>query len=278
VTSIEKFYFKELQKSIHVLENQSSFDLRGIPVIISGMASSVIGIREVPYASLPFALDGSEARVEYIPPSNGFPYKIYLISGVSSSADVMRGEETQIVGLASIYKDIYEAEDTVCILPGTHSKHIRLHKKTITDFRTYITGELFNVMAHHSMLKDAVSDKESSAALNESQMNSFCRGINGAKRSNLLHTLFTVRINQLFKLLEKEENLYYLSGLLIGTELSEVSENIGGRIVLCSGSNVYDLYKLAIQEMDMQSRTELVGAEIMDKVVIQGHIAILKHQ
>lgn len=275
--SIEQFYLQELQQNIQSLSAKASHDLQHTPVVISGMASSAIGMRELPYASLPFALDGSDSHVVCIGPTQACSNKIYLISGISSQRDVMRGEETQMVGLASLHKAVYETENAVCILPGTHSKHIRLHKRSITDFRTYMTGELFHIMTHHSILKDAVSGDGLSDDLSKAQADAFCEGIHDAKRSNLLHDLFSVRINQLFRLLRKEENFCYLSGLLIGTELSDIQEDTGP-VILCSGSNVYAFYKLALQEMKKTGQAIFIEASIMDEVVVKGHIQILQHQ
>lgn len=274
---IEKLYYKELLRGIRILESRSPFDLRNAPVAISGMASSVMGIRELPYAPLPFTLDGRGAIIEPIPPSEDFPHKIFLVSGVSGKGDVMRGEETQIVGLASGYRELCEDDHTLCIFPGTHSKHIHLHRGSMCGFHTYMTGELFYVMTHHSMLKDAVSVIEPSPVMRDSLVSSFCRGVDDAGNYNLLHSLFTVRVNQLFHLLEKEENFYYLSGLLIGAELSSIPGSGIEKIILCSGSNVFELYKQAMQQINGLSNIQIMEAGVMDRAVVNGHVVMLQH-
>src|SRR5690606_15084219 len=50
-----EFYLAHLKGDLEKLKHPTQGSLEGIPVIISGMASSSIGIIELPYAELPFA-------------------------------------------------------------------------------------------------------------------------------------------------------------------------------------------------------------------------------
>lgn len=275
-SGIEDLYYRELLQGIQILESRFPIDLSDTPIIMSGMACSVMGLRELPYASLPFALNGRNAIIASIPPSIDFSHKIFLISGVSGQSDVMRGEETQMIGLASEYKVLYETEHTLCILPGTHSKHIHLHRGSMLDFQTFMTGELFDVMTHHSMLKDAVSDLALSV-MNNACVNAFCQGVDEAGNDNILHSLFKVRVNRLLHFLEKEENTFYLSGLLIGTEFSSIKAEGVEKIILCSGSRLHELYKQAIQQIKGLGNIQIIDARTMDHAVVSGHITMLQH-
>ena len=158
--SKEHFYSQQLQKNIDTLSHKLSVDLSETPVVISGMASSSIGIREVPYASLPFSLDGSNAIIKRLSASNGIASDVWLISGVRNHHDVMRGEETQVIGLTALDNLVYTTKNITCIFPGTHSKHIKIEDGVVVDFQTYMTGELFQVMTQHSILKDSVLKKQ----------------------------------------------------------------------------------------------------------------------
>src|SRR5688572_624436 len=99
------------------------------PVVVSGMASSSIGWKELPYATLPFSLDGRDAVWEKV---DG---RVHLISGLRSDTDVLRGEETEALGLvAQLGREMpFEA---VFILPGTHSKHLEVNPGGIAAVRT----------------------------------------------------------------------------------------------------------------------------------------------
>src|SRR5260221_852342 len=274
--SKENFYLRHLQLEIDVLSEKVSISLRDIPVVISGMASSSIGIKKLPYARLPFSLDGSDAIVQRWG-ENDASCNVWLVSGVRTQQDVMRGEETQIIGLASMDTMMNAKEGVICIFPGTHSKHIKIQKGKMVDFQTYMTGEVFHVMTHHSILKDTLSPHRNDRAMDKMEKHAFCRGIRQSRISNLLHTLFTVRSIRLFELLTKEANFFYLSGHLICTELRSLLDNGGIRIMLCSGSNVFHLYELAIQELNLLDRTIVMAPDIIDNVAMEGHLKLFQN-
>ena len=121
-----------------------------IPVVISGMASSTLGWQSLPYATLPAPLDGS--TLEFI----DFEIdgrRVRLISGLQSANDVMRGEETELIGLFAGPDTNLAAVDSVVILPGTHAKHVHIRKGAIVDFTTYLTGEMFELLSTRSTLR-----------------------------------------------------------------------------------------------------------------------------
>ena len=113
------------------------------PILISGMASSSIGWRELPYACLPFPLDGSGARWQEI--ERVGEHRVFVFSGLAAESDVLRGEETEVLGLAAGGALAPFREQALLVLPGTHSKHVRIEAGSITGFSTYMTGELFEV-------------------------------------------------------------------------------------------------------------------------------------
>jgi len=274
----EDFFLQHLKKQIDALRSQVNIPLENIPVIISGMASSSIGMKELPYAPIPFAVDGSQANINYAEPQSGFPHEVVLISGVKSEQDVMRGEETQLIGLINLLAlSGYKIIKAIFILPGTHSKHIQVYDQKLIDFQTFMTGEVFSLMAKQSILKDSVCPDDSSDLTN-TDLEGFRLGIEESGRSNILHGLFTVRTHHLFGILNKQQNFYYLSGLLIGTELRTLLPAENKQLILCSGSNLFELYKIAIEELGLQSYTITVPPEIIDKATVFGQIKIFQNQ
>src|SRR5678815_25631 len=107
-----------------------------IPIVISGMASSSIGIRELDYSSIPFPVSGTSANTEWIQTST-LKNPVLLVSGVRTDDDVMRGEETQLTGLLHLIQ-IEKASKHLFILPGTHSKHIVVDQGNVIDLKTYM--------------------------------------------------------------------------------------------------------------------------------------------
>ena len=230
--TLKKFYLQLLLKQIELLLENNSKDFKDVPIIISGMASSSIGIEEQPYANIPFALDGKNAVLKFMEKNADFPYDILLISGVREIADVMRGEETQMIGIAQMVELMKLKEDAICIFPGTHSKHIKISNGNIVSFKTYITGELFQLLSTKSVLKGSISNENNEKVMDKMNLNSFYQGVNQSeKNANLLNKLFSVRTNDLFSLLSHQENFFYLSGLLIGSEIRSLQLEMPCRII-----------------------------------------------
>lgn len=276
---IRRVFFRNyLKVQIDILSAQLSFDLEGITIVISGMASSSIGMAEIPYGNLPFATDGSMARIGYFDASADFLHEMILISGVKSEQDAMRGEETQLVGLVHLRElSSFKNKDAIYIFPGTHSKHMYVRGSKMVDFQTFMTGEVFKLMTTYSILKDSV---ESNVEMqwNDQDIISFNLGVKQSEVSNLLNGLFKVRTNQLFNKMTKKQNAFFLSGLLIGNELRHLTTKDTWELVLCSGSNLYELYRLGIHELGLSEKTTTVTAALIDKATVAGQIKIFEHQ
>jgi len=121
------------------------------------MASSSVGWRELPYAKTPFPLDGSGVRSDELTWSKPeWLGPVHLISGVATACDMMRGEETEIIGLMSEASLASQRNRSLLILPGTHSKHVWIEDQSVVEFRTFMTGELFEVLGQQSLLKASV--------------------------------------------------------------------------------------------------------------------------
>ena len=244
--------------------------IAGTMIVISGMASSSIGLRELPYTNLPVEINGNTIYSETITHSH-FPYPIHLISGVKSEDDVIRGEEIELLGL--IDKNDTQGS-TIFITPGTHSKHILVERNFITNFHTYMTGELFNILSNHSILKNAIHKSE----FNHKNNASFSKGVlTSAEGNTMLNSLFKTRTNILFEKQTKEENYYYLSGLLIGEELSTLKHATYDTLKLCAGGNLFELYLEAIKTLNLFSKTKIISKETVDKAAVKGQWKTIKH-
>src|SRR6185312_4667515 len=184
------FYRSILYRAIDDLQRQHALDLHGAPVLLSGMVSSSLGIQELPYHPLPFDVSGADLRPAVLPATMDFPHTILLVPGIRSHDDVIRGEETQLIGC----RPPVEKQERVFIFPGTHSKHITIREGRAVAFTTYMTGEFFNLLAQRSLLAVSVA-KPSSAAVTTA----FYAGIDAARDSSILRGAFSVRTNQLFK-------------------------------------------------------------------------------
>ena len=275
IISKELFFRQKLKINVDTLAELLQINLDGIPIVISGMASSSIGMLELKYADLPYALDGGNAATVKILADNDFKNDIVLISGVKSSDDVMRGEETQLIGLMSLLEhDNIQSQKAVLIFPGTHSKHIYIEGNSMTDFQTFMTGEMYGLLSQHSILADSVDSKKPEI-LTEEDTSIFRKGIHASSSSSLLHDIFSVRTNQLFGVLDKIQNSLYLSGLLIGSELRSLLSQENIPIILCSGNNLHDYYKIGLEELGLIHRTTILSSKLIDSATIEGQLQLL---
>ena len=273
----DRFFRQGLKKHKHSLSSKISVELDNVPIVISGMASSSIGLEEVPYATLPFPVDGSNASVMHFNSQIDFPHDILLISGVRSETDVMRGEETQLIGLAaSPYLTKNALKKSVLIFPGTHSKHIVLSGGQLINFQTFMTGEIFDLMANHSILKQSV-ETNGLKKYSKNELEAFKSEVAKSRSATVLNSIFTVRTNQLFGKLTKKQNFPFLSALLIGAELDHLRQKSGCRLILCSGSKLFEFYKLAFDELDLLKRTILMSDALVDKAAIAGQIKLFQN-
>jgi 2-dehydro-3-deoxygalactonokinase len=183
-----------------------------LPVVLSGMITSRQGWHELPYAACPAdAAALAQALLRTAEPGMG---PLHFVTGLAWTGpdgipDVMRGEETQILG----QDDLRPGE--VVVLPGTHSKWVVAEGDRIRRFRTFMTGELFAVLKGHSILGRLMTEAGEDAG-------AFDRGVRlGLAGGGLLGRLFSARTLPLMGALPEAGVADYLSGLLIGTELFE---------------------------------------------------------
>jgi 2-dehydro-3-deoxygalactonokinase len=179
-------------------------------VLLAGMIGSRQGWVEAPY--LPCPAGAAELAAALVPvPFAGA--RVLLVPGLSDADDagtpeVMRGEETQIVGVVGRLG----AEGVAC-LPGSHSKWARFADGRVTAYRTYLSGEAFAALRRGTILGRMMADGPTDEA-------AFDRGVaRSADPGHLLHHLFGVRTLGLFGKLADSESASYLSGLLIGHEV-----------------------------------------------------------
>lgn len=185
-------------------------------VVMSGMVGSALGWHEVPYVDGSVALQDLAAHALRVPDAPaGAPCLIlpgYCLRNEAGLPDVMRGEETQLLGAWALGHT-----DGWFVLPGTHSKWVELQAGRVVQLRTYMTGELFDLLGQHGTLAAAAAS--ASAVWDDA---AFAEGVRAAGTHALSHQLFGCRARVVSKDMPAASSRSYLSGLLIGTELKDV--------------------------------------------------------
>jgi len=194
-----------------------------LPAVAAGMVGSRQGWREVPYVECPA---DAAAIARGIVPFASDAGLVRIVPGVIQRGplpNVLRGEETQVIG--ALAREPGLAAGSLFVLPGTHSKWVRVRGGRITGFDTHMTGELFAVLREHSLLGKPAREAAGEDAGVAPRAAAFERGLAVARESGaeaVSGRLFTTRSLYLTGDLQPSVTLDYLSGLLVGEEIRSV--------------------------------------------------------
>lgn len=223
-----------------------------LDVLICGMAGARQGWREAPYVEVPADL-GALASGAIMPPMPEGRLRPRILPGIcqreTGAEEVMRGEETQLLGLASLSPGF---AGTVC-MPGTHAKWVRLADRHVERFATAMTGEMFELLRAHSVLRHSLDGDLHGAARDEGFAHGLALGLDAPGR--LLSQLFKVRTAALLSGRTPDWCAGYLSGLLIGSEIGGARSWIGRETVAVVGDETLSaLYAAGIEAAGGQAR------------------------
>lgn len=216
--------------------------------LIAGMAGSRQGWQEAPYLACPTDLQSLDERLVWVadaPPG----WRVALVPGLSCHQDglpdVMRGEEVQVLGAQALA----DVQDGVFVLPGTHSKWVRVEAGRVQGFQTWMTGEFFALLSRHSILSRTLpTDPAHDAA-------AFAEGVHRARRGpHLLNLAFSTRTLALTGQRSEVGLHSYLSGLLIGEELRAQGDRLPEEVLLIGAEALTERYAQALRLLGVASR------------------------
>ncbi|MEM6630230.1 MAG: 2-dehydro-3-deoxygalactonokinase [Bacteroidota bacterium] len=242
------FFLNKLRQPLSQLTQSLGYPLGNMLMVISGMASSSIGMLELPYAQLPFELKGQNMKYHTLDSTDHCPHPVLLLSGVEKVGDVMRGEETQVMGL----NGLTESSSYRVILPGTHAKHIAVEDGKMKDFTTFMTGEVFDILGSHSILSNSLEIPKTEG--NDATNMAFDKGVLEGRKGKLLAQLFSIRAKELQGTQSPEEGYSYLSGLLLGNELASLEEDKQRPVYIIGNPRLYALYQRALGVLGLENR------------------------
>ncbi|KGT95150.1 2-oxo-3-deoxygalactonate kinase [Erwinia typographi] len=208
-----------------------------LPVIMAGMVGSNAGWLNVPYLPCPVSLGEIAFRLTRV------ENRAWIVPGLSmvqsDNFNVMRGEETQLLGAARL------CPATHYVMPGTHCKWVKEEAGKIVDFRTVMTGELHHVLLNHSLIGSGLPAQRPDAE-------AFSQGLEtGANDRSILSRLFEVRAAHVLGARSRESVSDFLSGLLIGHEAALMAATFmqGHKtpLTLIAGSSLAERYLKALQ-------------------------------
>jgi 2-dehydro-3-deoxygalactonokinase len=207
-------------------------------ILLAGMVGSNRGWVEAPYVPCPAGVEDLASALVW--PEEG---RIAIVPGVSfvdpDEADVMRGEEVQLLG--AFAAGLIPADALVCH-PGTHNKWARLRNGRIERFRTVMTGEIFNLLRDRSILADLLSG---TASPDDAFASGVRRGLSG---ECLTSELFKIRARVLLGQADPGDAPSFSSGLLIGTDIrAGLHETDDSEVIVMGRPELTRLYSEALR-------------------------------
>jgi len=220
------------------------------PLLLAGMIGSNRGWQEAPYVACPAGIDEVADALVWAGEREAIVPGVSYLKG--NCADVMRGEEVQLLG--AVAAGLVDPMSMICH-PGTHNKWATLRQGKIAEFRTVMTGELFNLLKEHSILSDLLNGPvEPTDVFRQAARYAF-------ENEALPAELFAVRARVLLGQAKKEDAAAYTSGILIGTDVRiGLSVPTAARITLIGRPELTRLYAAAIGEAQRDA-VELDGEQ-----------------
>lgn len=244
----------------------------GVPALACGMVGSAQGWVDTGYRTVPAALDFSA-----LVPVEHRDGVLHLVPGLrvpsgETPGDVIRGEETQLAGILGVLDD--PGKPFTVVLPGTHSKWVRVDGATVTGFATAMSGELYGLLTAHGILARTATEPVRDDA-------AFARGLAAGRRSRGLATeLFGTRPLVLDGALEPASVPDYLSGVLIADEVSSLLPGSDTEVVLCGTTDLCRRYALALEGRGVQATvlTEEVTAQGLWRIATAAGLVGRQHE
>lgn len=222
--------------------------------MVCGMAGARGAWVEAAYASVPCPpVPAAFARPDVRDPR----LSVRILPGLRQErpADVMRGEETQIAGLLAAEPGF----DGVACLPGTHTKWAHVREGLVVSFGSFMTGEIFALLAHQSVLRKTVGAEGWSE---EDFLEAASDGLSRPER--VAGRLFGLRAEALLHGLAPERARARLSGMLIGAELAGARAYwLGREVVLIGAPALAAAYRDALALAGLEAR--IVDATAMTR-------------
>ncbi|MCO5731130.1 2-dehydro-3-deoxygalactonokinase [Rhizobium sp. SSA_523] len=255
-----------------------------LPVIICGMAGARQGWVEAGYVDVPAplaAVTGGAVTVSH--PRRDIRILPGIAARLKETPDVMRGEETQLLGAARAASTADAGDHLVC-MPGTHSKWVRVEDGTVTAFSTFMTGEIFDILSKHSILSHAVAEAGGVDGNHPAFLSAVGQAL--AQPAMLTNLLFTVRSGQLLHGLDATSAAARLSGLLIGAEIAgglslsraKIGSDGQGTVQLVASGRLQTLYEAALSACGMRFETIDADVAVRRGLSVAAETLILSHK
>ena len=249
--------------------NLSECDIKRI--IASGMITSELGLVSLPHITAPVGLSelNNSLYEEAFPEISQIPFVFIRGVKVEShdyvNADMMRGEEAEIMGI--------DNGEGLYILPGSHCKIIKIDNfGRITDFKTTLTGEMLNCLSSDTILKESLGDLSG-----EIDNEYLFKGLKHAKEQGINQALFKVRVIKNLFGGSNSQVLGFFMGAVLCDEVEYVMSQKAEKIVIGGNKILREPLSVILKKLTNAQVITLTDKEVEKSVTI-GQIKIFEYK
>ena len=242
-------------------------------ILASGMVTSEFGLCALPHTVAPAGIRELHDTMHETVLSEISTIPFVFIRGVRLSgeclecADMMRGEETELVGIAD------GVANTLYVLPGSHSKLVLTDAEgRISDFSTMLTGEMIYALASSTILHDAVD-----LSLSELDEERLAEGCTYARSRGINEALFKVRIlKNLFGASAVECYSFFL-GVVLADEIGAIMKSDAARVVIGGREQIKRATNALLCRLGCDKEILLLDEETVERSTSLGMIRIFEY-
>ena len=257
---------------IDILKNNKKSETDITRILASGMITSEFGLCQLDHITAPAGIKELNATMHEVILENISEIPFVFIRGVKTScsnisdADMMRGEETELMGISLGGEGTY-------ILPGSHSKIIRTDEDgRILTFSTMLTGEMAASLSANTILKDAVDFKTT-----KTDVEYLLKGYEYCNEKGINEALFKVRIlKNIFK--ENADRVYsFFMGIILCNEINFVLKENPPKIVIGGKKQIKEAMEVILKKK-CNSEIILVSDDMVDSSSSIGMIKVFEYK
>jgi len=257
---------------IEILKNNKKTETDITRILASGMITSEFGLCQLDHITAPAGIKELNEKMHEVILENISKIPFVFIRGVKtacsvlSDADMMRGEETELMGISQGGEGTY-------ILPGSHSKIIRTDKDgRILTFSTMLTGEMAASLSANTILKDAVDFKNT-----KTDEEYLLKGYEYCSEKGINEALFKVRIlKNIFK--ENADRVYsFFMGIILCNEINFVLKENPPKIVIGGKKQIKEAMEVILKKK-CNSEIILASDDIVDSSSSIGMIKVFEYK
>ena len=222
---------KEIIKELLIAGNMEEKDIRAI--IISGMLTSELGLCNLPHIAAPAGIKELHSSMKLMDVGiSSIP--CYFIPGVKIQSenmyeiDMMRGEECEFIGISA-----QMAPNSVCIMPGSHSKHVFSDKRNrISSFQSFLSGEMIYAFSQNTILSKSID-----LSITNFDVEALLSGYDCVKKHGINRALFQTRIIDKILGYSTEALYSFFLGAILCEEVESLT-NCKKQIYICGQRSI----------------------------------------